>query len=375
VEETPSNSRELLAHVDFDPGTNAGMESMLGFRQDLGFAGSVQTVAAVALHPEIDAAGGDGLDEAAIRSWQSIHLGDEIEAEVGSNQVLARRAVASPDTVAAMLPFAELGWRDGDSVVRYRLATMAPAAQSEEDTEAQAWLPAISARNGELAFEHGLHQEIGWQRVTNNSGVSVLVYADQIDNPVMEAMSRFAAGDPAAAEVLLDRTSGMLHAAGPDFSTTGMTASIEHRLPGGHHVRLSYANGGALVMSATPGSQASLAQVLTSAHPRRAQMYSLSLSGTLDGSGTRWRASYRWQAEDTVTQVAPFAVNAAEPFLNLHFRQPIRLGREGSSNFEALIDMRNLLAQGYRPFLSSDGSLLVFAQDQRSVRAGLAFNF
>ena len=56
IEETPSNSRELLASVDFDPGTDAGMESMLGFRQDLGFAGSVQSVAAVALHPEMDAA-------------------------------------------------------------------------------------------------------------------------------------------------------------------------------------------------------------------------------------------------------------------------------------------------------------------------------
>ena len=41
VEDTPSNSRELLARVDFAPDTDAGMESMLGFRQDLGFAGSV----------------------------------------------------------------------------------------------------------------------------------------------------------------------------------------------------------------------------------------------------------------------------------------------------------------------------------------------
>ena len=47
VEDTPADSRELLARVDFAPGSDAGMESMLGFRQDLGFAGSVQSVAAV----------------------------------------------------------------------------------------------------------------------------------------------------------------------------------------------------------------------------------------------------------------------------------------------------------------------------------------
>ena len=57
VEDTPTDSRELLARVDFAPDTDAGMESMLGFRQDLGFAGSVQSVAAVAIHPEIEGPG------------------------------------------------------------------------------------------------------------------------------------------------------------------------------------------------------------------------------------------------------------------------------------------------------------------------------
>jgi hypothetical protein len=42
---------------------------------------------------------------------------------------------------------------------------------------------------------------------------------------------------------------------------------------------------------------------------------------------------------------------------------------------EALLDVRNLLAEGYRPYLLSDGSLLLFADDQRSLRAGLAFTF
>jgi hypothetical protein len=382
VEETPSNSRELLARVDFAPGTDGGIESMLGFRQDLGFAGSVQSVAAVALHPEIDAGGGEGLDEAAVRSWETIHLGDEFEAEVGSNQVVARVSGASSGTVAAMLPFASVGWRDGDSAVRYSMTTLAPAAPDAEDTEAQAWLPAVSARNGNLAMEHGLHQDLSWERRTDTSGFSVLVYADRIDNPVIEAMSHFAAGDPEAAAVLLDRGSGLLHAAGPDFSTAGVTATYERRLPGGNHVRVNYANGNALVMPATPAAQASsspqpasLGQVLAGVHPRRAQMYAISLSGTLDGSGTRWRASYRWQPEDTITRVAPFAMDAAEPYLNLHVRQPIRLRRDGAGGFEALVSMRNLLAEGYRPFLSSDGSVLIFAQDQRSISAGLAFSF
>ena len=378
VEETPSNSRELLARVDFAPGSDGGMESMLGFRQDLGFAGSVQSVAAVAVHPEVDSSGAEGLSEAVVRTWETIHLGDEFDGEVGSDQVLARFSENSPNTVAAMLPFASAGWRDGNSALRYRMTTLVPAAEDAEDTQAGTWLPALSVRNGNLALEHGLHQELAWERSTDASGVAVLVFSDRIDTPVIEAMDHFAAGESQAAGALLDRSSGLLRAAGPNFSSAGMVATVAHRLPRGNQVRLSYANGNALVMPSAPDSTprpVTVAQVLAGVRPRHAQMYSLSLSGTLDGTGTRWRASYRWQPADTVTEVAPFAMNAAEPYMSLLVRQPIHLGREGGGGFEALFDLRNLLAQGYRPFLSSDGSVLILAQDQRSIRAGLAFNF
>jgi len=118
-----------------------------------------------------------------------------------------------------------------------------------------------------------------------------------------------------------------------------------------------------------------IAEALGATHPHRVQTYSISLSGILDGTGTRWRASYRWQPEDSVTQLAPYAQDASEPYLNLRLRQPIRLSRDGVVGFEALLDVRNMLAEGYRPIILSDGSLLVFAQDQRSIRGGLAFTF
>jgi hypothetical protein len=378
MEETPANSRELLAQVDFDPGSDAGMESMLGFRQDLGFAGSVQSVAAVAIHPEIDGGGSEGLDEAAIRSWETINLGDEFEAEAGSTQVLARFAQDSPNTIAAALPFATVAWRNGDSTIRYRVSTAVPPSSDIDDTEAQAWLPAVAMRNGQLALEHGLHQELGWERRTSNSAMALLVYDDNIDSPVMEAVSRPAAGNSApacdGAQLLYDPASSLVRAAGPVFSSAGMLATAEHKLPRGNHIRVSYANGNALALGSF-GQPVGLAQLLASAHSRHAQTYSISLSGTLEGSGTRWRATYRWQPEATVTPVAAFSEAAAEPYLNFHFRQPIRLRREGTGGFEALVNLRNLLAQGYRPYLLSDGSLLVFAQEQRGFSGGLAFNF
>src|ERR1035438_9340557 len=208
--------------------------------------------------------------------------------------------------------------------------------------------------------------------------MAVMVFDDRVDNPVIEAMRSFAtmnsAADSFAVPVLFDRTSGLVHAAGPRYSAAGMMATLERRLPGANYVSLSYANGDAIAMPLS-SRKMELSDLLAVAYPRRAQTYSISLSGTLDGTGTRWRASYRWQPEDTVTGVAPFAENTAEPYFNLHLRQAIHLRHDGTGGgIEALLDLRNLFAEGYRPYVLSDGSLLIFAQDQRSMGAGLALD-
>jgi hypothetical protein len=398
VEDTPSDSRELLARVDFSPDSDAGMESMLGFRQDLGFAGSVQSVAAVAIHPEVsDGLGGQGPDadldqgllETAVSSEETMHLGPDLEAVAGSTEVLARLSGPSPSTLAGGLPFAQVAWHGGNSGVHYRVATMVPNPDANDESEAAATLPQLSVRNsnparngnlvpnGDLVVERGLHQEIGWQRTTDHSSMAVLVYADNVENPILEAMTGSAPGYSthfATPGALLDAPSGLLRAAGPGFSAKGVQASVEHSLPCGSRVRLSYANGAAIVMSAQ-SAPAAFTQILAAARPHHAQSYTISLSGTLDGTRTRWRASYRWQADDTVTEVAPYQLDAAEPYLSLHLRQPIHVTRDGAGGVEALLDVRNLLAEGYQPYFLSDGSLLIFAQSQRALRGGLAFTF
>jgi hypothetical protein len=367
VEDTPSNSRELLARVDFAPDTDAGMESMLGFKQDLGFAGSVESLAAISIHPVIEGSGGEGLDEAAIRSAETFNLGDEFEIEAGAQQVMARFSQNSPNTVLASLPFATVAWHGGKSTVSYRMAT-APSGPNQNEAQPGFYLPQVSMRDGQLTLEHGLHQEIGWERRTDASGVSFLVYSDNVENPVIEANGRSFASDG----VLSDPMSGLMRGAGQNYSSTGVMAAVERRVGSGNRVRVSYANGEALVMPALVHPTA-LGQLFSAAKPRHAQMYAISVSGTLEGTGTRWHASYRWQPADTVTSIAKYSVGAIEPYLNLHLRQPICTHREGL-NIEALLNVNNLLAEGYRPYLLNSG-LVVFAQDQRSVGGGVAFTF
>ena len=366
VEDTPSNSRELLARVDFAPDTNEGMESMLGFRQDLGFAGAVESLAAISIHPVIEGPEGAGLDEAMMRGSQTMNFGDELEVEAGAQQVLARFAQNSPNTVLTTLPFTTVTWRGPKSTVSYRMATALPV-MGHDESQAGYFLPRLAMREGQLTLEHGLHQEISWERRTDASGVSFVLYADHIENPVIESSGSASARD----EVLRDPRSGLMRGTGQDFSGTGVVAMIDHRMAGGN-VRIAYANGNALVMP-TAVRTTGLNQILAAARPRRAQMYSISLSGTLEGTGTRWRASYRWQPSDTVTAIAPYAIGATEPYLNLHLRQPIAT-RSGGVNVEALLNVNNLLGEGYRPYITNSGTV-VFAQDQRSIGAGVAFTF
>ena len=367
VENTPSNSRELLARVDFAPNTNEGMESMLGFRQDLGFAGSVESLAAISIHPVIEGPDGAGLDEAMMRSAETMNLGDEFEIEAGAQQVLARFSQSSPNTVIAALPFATVAWHGSNSTISYRMASAIPGIGQDESGPGY-FLPRLAMREGQLTMERGLHQEIAWERRTGASGVSFVVYSDHIENPVIEASGAAATNEG----VLRDPRSGLMRGAGQDFSSAGAVAAVDHRMAGGNRIQVTYANGNAMVLPAAVRS-AGLNQMFAAARPRRAQMYAISLSGTLEGTGTRWRASYRWQPADTVTAIAPYSIGSIEPYLNLHLRQPI-VSHSNGVNVEALLNVSNLLAEGYRPYITNFGTV-VFAQDQRSIGAGVAFTF
>jgi len=369
VEDTPAGSRELLARVDFAPGSDANLNSQLGFRQDLGMAGSVQSLAAVALLPDLSSSAGEGIEEASFEAEEEIALGDAMAIQAGARQLLARTPNSGSSTLLSSQPWVNVDMRRGQQSLHYGFRTGIPTSAALPTDQ-------LAQRNGHLTIEHGTHQEIGWERRTEASDLSVRMFADRVQDPMLEAIAQLQPQSPAIQQALYDAKSRLAHFAGDTFSSTGLEASYEHRLPGGNQVRISYTNGNSLVISNQNGSQtATAAQVVAGARPHRTQMYALALSGTLEGSGTRWRATYRWQPEDSVTAIAPFSQNSTQPWLNLSLRQPIRIHELGPDGLEAFVKLQNLLAQGYRPVVLGDGSVLIFAQDQRAFTAGLAFNF
>ena len=63
-----------------------------------------------------------------------------------------------------------------------------------------------------------------------------------------------------------------------------------------------------------------------------------------------------------------------DPYFNLFIRQPLPHPLL-PGKMEALVDLRNLLAQGYVPVIGPDGRTVYLVQSARSVRGGLAFMF
>src|SRR5947208_23802 len=91
----------------------------------------------------------------------------------------------------------------------------------------------------------------------------------------------------------------------------------------------------------------------------------------------RCLASYRWTNGHALSPVDWFDVSPgqADPYFSVFVRQPVPAVGFLPEHLELVVDMRNLLAQGYIPVLARDGQTLYLVQAARSVRGGVAFSF
>jgi hypothetical protein len=110
---------------------------------------------------------------------------------------------------------------------------------------------------------------------------------------------------------------------------------------------------------------------------QRRQAVAAKFSGTVPRTHTRWITSYRWVSGSALTPVDMFNASAgqSDPFLSLFIRQPIPSMGFLPGHMEAIVDVRNLLAQGYVPVLGQDGQTVYLVQAARSVRGGVSFTF
>ena len=360
-------SQAALSQID-DPAVNA----MAGYEQQLAPGRTFRTVAAVEARPDV-AGGpqGQGLEAVEMRSGESMNFGESLQAEFGDET----EAVHLGDTLLANHPFAAVTMRHGNEYVSYRVST-APGIQTVQDLDREATVePKLGERDGNLRLEQGVHQELAAGRNEGATHVKVAVWHERVDHPVVTGGGNISSADWASGNLLYDATSDLLRVSGQTFSGNGILSEAEQRVNGSTWVSFDVALGDALVMNGAVQGAENLDQILDSMTARETPMLGAGVHGKVAPWGTQWRASYHWQNPHTLTPVDGFATGSADPYLSFLVRQPIRYHRMIPNGVEALVDVRNLLAEGYRPFVSRDGSSLYFAQAARSVQGGLSFTF
>ena len=374
VERSRRADRRLVLRADLGSSERASIASaqmLVGYEQQLTPDRTIRTVAAFEDLPGIEGTPTEqGVQALLLRTAETLELTPSIEAEAGNEFEAVRMGV----TQVANHPFANVTWRNGDTAISYRVATARDAQRASELDQSVFATSRMTEANGVLQMESGLHQEIELEQTGNRMGIEMALYRDRINHPVVSGGGTLSAADLSSGNVVYDPVTELLRVAGGDYSTEGVVGNIKARVQGQTWFNVGFADGEALVVPAFAHA-VDMQEGLAAITPRHTQMYSVGMNGRVAQTGTHWRASYRWQPGNTVTSVAPYDANAPDAYLGLLLRQPLHCWHVLPSGMEALVDVRNLLAQGYRPFVTKDGSTLYFAQAERSIRGGLSFTF
>jgi hypothetical protein len=357
------------------PGGGQATELDAGYQSAAAFMGASRLVVSLASHPELVGSGdGAGVQTMRIASARKLQLGDAVDVEAGGTVY----AIHTGGTALTTQPFLKVTVHPGEVwAVRYRLATSRDVQGFDGLDSIASDLPVAAMSGGRLCAESGNHQEIGVSRNAGRGLVEVAMYHDAIGRPAVGGTGAMSAADLAGGAgtsgVLVDTATGSFRFLGAGYTANGMSVAVSEPLTSSLWATLEVASGEALSMSGASAEE--LPGVAAGLHPETAEMAMAELKGEVLRSGTRLRASYRWQPQHLVTGVDPYEAAEDPAYFSFYVRQALRWGDRLPPGLEATVDVTNLLAEGYQPFLSADGRTLFLAQSARTVQGGLSFTF
>lgn len=365
------DTRQLILRADLSQAEGTALDTVVGYEQQLGLGRTLRTVAAFVDRPEI-ASGPDldGMQAMIFRTAETVDVAPAVEIEAGGESEIVHMGT----TQLASHPFASVHVRSGNAMISYEVATAPGVQQAEMMDRMNTLSPEIAERDGKLLMEHGLHQEISYAQSAGTLRMKATVFHDRVDNPIVDGGGEISAADWQSGDLLYDSSTNAIEVAGENYTGTGLVGELRETLPDDMWLALTAGMGDALRMDAFP-MPVTIQNGLVSLRPYRSEMYSAAFGGKLQHAGTEWHASYRWQQPGSLTAVDVFDKSLPDPYLSFYLRQPIHCGHALPNGMEALVDVRNLLAQGYLPFITDDGSVLYFAQASRAVEGGLSFSF
>jgi hypothetical protein len=313
------------------------------------------------------------LQALALSAGDDIDLADIVELKFGSEL----QTIQFLGHVTAFRPYGSADVHlSPNTILEYAYTTSRPDLRAEKGFDsAPADLSEANPRVSLLGYtpkvERAHHQEISVSRRLGKNSLQVAVFADRVGDTVVTGMGEVTA---AGGFLLPDVASGTFSYAGNTLDADGLRVVLQRKFSDDLSATLDYAFGGVLDLTRPDVSLQDARQWINT---QRRHAIAAKFSGTLPRSHTHWIASYRWVSGSAITPVDMFnsSPGQSDPFLNLFIRQPIPSHGFLPSHMEAIIDVRNLLAQGYVPVLGQDGQTVYLVQSARSVRGGLAFTF
>jgi Carboxypeptidase regulatory-like domain len=316
---------------------------------------------------------GTALSSFSLRVADTMNLADVIELKFGSEL----QTLQFIKRTSALLPFGSAEVHLGsNTVAAYRYASSSPVSHmaSEREAlplEAMPVGPKVSVNGFSADLQRGAHHELSLAHRIGKNNLMVAVYRDRLSDPALTGV-----GEPAGngGEVLADPYSGTFTYQGADYHASGVRAVYERKLADGYEATFDYAYGGALEFDQLP---ANLESSRDSMHTTMRHAVAGGFSGVLPASRTKWSASYKWTSGRALTPVDSFNASPGQvdPFLNVVLRQPLPRMGVLPAHMEALLDLHNLLAEGYVPVMGQDHRTVYLVQSARSVRGGVAITF
>jgi hypothetical protein len=370
----------LRADIGKQPGPTAvgpSTEIATGYETKLGFAGAGRGVVSYQTHPELMSSGGTpGLDAMQVSTAQQMKIGDFADLEAGGTLYVVRSA----GYASGSRPFLKITAHPMKAwTVGYRMATSQNLQSFAGLDSVQQEMPVSAMYQGRMQTEQGVHHEFSASRTAGPGLIQISYYRDSLNRVAvagggaLDAADIQQTGQAGANGILADSTTGNFRLLAGGYRTQGVNVTLTEPLTPSMWVAFEYATGAAL--SAKDGAVMSLSTMPQDLAPEAAQTATVALRGRVVHTGTRVRASYRWQPARLVTAVNPYASFSDQAYFSCYLRQALRLGNLLPAGLDATVDVTNLLAQGYRPFLSADGHTLFLAQSPRTLQAGLAFTF
>ena len=296
-------------------------------------------------------------------------LGDLVSVRYGAEYLMA----GFNGTTSALRPRGEVavrvapGWETSLTVAA-RPWQSGTAAEGNLESALQTLdaLPTLLVRNGRPVFENGLHEEIAVSHALNQrADLSAAVFHDVSTHTAV--MGR---GGVGSADFLQDYFSEAFAYDGGSSSSTGARVAYRQKFGDSLSATIVYSYAGALA----PGNEDPAAALRDQLATRYRHSVAARATTTIPRLGTKLTAGYKWLSGPVVSQQDPYGESLyhLDPYLSMEVRQP--LPNVFMCRVEVEADAGNLLAQGYIPVATGDGSV-VLVPSYRFFRGGLSLQF